>query len=113
MIKSVMIDAVRYEIEMTDGPFYIAGNEAAGYVVGRRWFMLNATGEKAEKIRGLTMENKLKRISDTKLLDLHMITCAKHGYSAFFADVYDAVSELIERRKAAGEWKGLNEEAQE
>jgi len=31
MIKSVMIDAVRYEIEMTDEPFYIAGNEAAGY----------------------------------------------------------------------------------
>ena len=38
MIESVMIDAVRYKVEMADGPLYIAGNEAAGYTdfnVGR------------------------------------------------------------------------------
>jgi len=48
-----------------------------------------------------------KPISDTQLLALHMMTHKKD--SLFLADVYSAVSELIERRKASGEWKGLDD----
>lgn len=31
MIENVMVDAVNYKIQLSDGPIYISGNEAAGY----------------------------------------------------------------------------------
>lgn len=46
-----------------------------------------------------------ERISDINLMALQIATSQREG--EFEADVYVAVSELIERRKAAGEWKGL------
>lgn len=46
-----------------------------------------------------------ERISDRNLMALQIATSQREG--EFEADVYVAVSELIERRKAAGEWKGL------
>ena len=51
----------------------------------------------------------VERISDKKLLALQMMTCEHKGNKGlgFYSDVYAAVSELIERREAAGEWRGL------
>lgn len=49
----------------------------------------------------------VERISDRNLLALHMMADSLKEKSEFYADVYAAVSELIERREAAGEWKGL------
>ena len=53
------------------------------------------------------MEKDYKPISDKHLLALHMMSTPKKDSVSFFADVYSAVSELIERRKASGEWRGL------
>ena len=53
------------------------------------------------------MDRDFEPISDTHLLALHMIAASKKDSISFFADVYAAVSELIERREASGEWRGL------
>ena len=53
------------------------------------------------------MKKDYKPISDTQLLALHMMVAPKKDSLSFFADVYSAVSELIEHRKASGEWRGL------
>lgn len=53
------------------------------------------------------MEKDYKHISDEHLLALHMMCASKKDSLLFFADVYAAASELIERRKASGEWRGL------
>ena len=51
----------------------------------------------------------VERISDKNLIALQMMTCSHKGNQGlgFYSDVYAAVSELIERREASGEWKGL------
>lgn len=53
------------------------------------------------------MDKDYKPISDKHLLALHMMCSTKKDSLSFFADAYAAVSELIERRKASGEWRGL------
>ena len=53
------------------------------------------------------MDRDFEPISDKHLLALHMMAAPKKDSLSFFADVYAAVSELIERRKASGEWRGL------
>lgn len=53
------------------------------------------------------MATDYKHISDKHLLALHMMCAPKKDSLSFFADAYAAVSELIERRKASGEWRGL------
>ena len=52
-------------------------------------------------------------ISDMHLLALHMLTAPNKDSVSFFAYVYSAVSELIERRKASGEWRGLADDGRE
>ena len=52
------------------------------------------------------MDKQVERIPDMNLIALQMIAGDKKLLS-FYSDVYSAVSELIERRKASGEWKGL------
>ena len=52
----------------------------------------------------------VERISSVQLLALHMMANSLKEKSEFYADVYAAVSELIERREAAGEWKGLSDD---
>lgn len=49
----------------------------------------------------------VERISGIQLLALHMMANSLKEKSEFYADVYAAVSELIDRRKASGEWRGL------
>ena len=53
------------------------------------------------------MDKDFKPISDKHLLALHMMAAPRKDSLSFYADVYAAVSELIERRKASGEWRGL------
>ena len=57
----------------------------------------------------------VERISDKKLIALQMMTCSHKGNQGlgFYSDVYAAVSELIERRKASGEWRGLADDGRE
>lgn len=52
---------------------------------------------------GLTID--VERISIEQLLALHMMANSLKEKSEFYADVYAAMSELIERREAAGELK--------
>ena len=54
------------------------------------------------------MENSLEPVSEKELLALQIVT-ARPEYKGrpFYDAVASAVSELIERRKAAGEWKEL------
>ena len=53
------------------------------------------------------MDRDFEPISDKHLLALHMMCAPKKDNESFFADVYSAVSELIERRKESGEWRGM------
>ena len=53
------------------------------------------------------MDKDYEPISDKHLLALHMMAAPQKDSLSFFADVYSAVSELIDRRKASGEWRGL------
>ena len=54
----------------------------------------------------------VERLSSVQLLALHMIANSLRGKSELYVDVYAAVSELIERREAAGEWKGLSDDGE-
>lgn len=64
--------------------------------------------KKMNGTRELIRYKDYKPISDMQLLALHMMASHKKD-SLFFADVYAALSELIERRKSSGEWKGLDD----
>ena len=59
------------------------------------------------------MDKDYKPILDKHLLALHVIATSKRASGSFFADVYAAVSELIDRRKASGEWRGLIDDGRE